>query len=110
LVSQVHAFFAAADLIACNDLLLEASQAYGFHTEVIEAPPANGQRLMLGRDLARFMYMREDTNALGELLRRYTMDFVSIRAFAYDTGKLLRSRCDGPEHPLASLCHGFYEH
>jgi hypothetical protein len=91
-VSQVRAFFEAADLVACNDLLLEAGKQYGFHTEVIEAPPANGQRLMLARDLSRIMYERDDSNKLGELLRRYVMDFLSIRAFSHDGSKLLRQQ------------------
>jgi hypothetical protein len=88
-IAQVHAFFEAADLVACNDLLLEAGKQYGFHTEVIDAPPANGQRLMLGRDLSRLMYQDPDLNALGPLLRRYAMDFVSIRGFSHDVKTLL---------------------
>jgi hypothetical protein len=91
-IAQVHAFFEAAYVVACNDRLLEASQEYGFQTEVIDGQPAKGQRLMLGRDLARIMYGEESTTALGELIRRYHMDFFSIRAFTYDTGKLLRDR------------------
>jgi hypothetical protein len=88
-IAQVHAFFEAADVVACNDLLLEASQRYDFHTEIIDTPPSHGQRLFLARKLAQLMYDEDSTDALGKILRRYGMDFLRIGAFRHDVKRLL---------------------
>ena len=86
----IRAFYQACNVLSGNEDLLAYSQEYGFPTVVIDAPPANGQRLMVGRDLAQLTYNRTDTSGLRKLLSRYGIDFLTIGAFGHDVQMLLR--------------------
>jgi hypothetical protein len=90
--SGIRAFFDACGDARGNEQLLEAGRQYGFHVEIIEAPPANGKALMLGRDLAQVFYGKKDTSGPKQLLRSHNTDFVDIGAFVDEIRRLLIDR------------------
>ena len=77
--ADVRAFFDAADLVSCNESLMDAGEHYRFPTFVSDNAPINGQTIMLARDLAKLMYDTTDTSGIGQLLRTYGYEFLTLR-------------------------------
>jgi 5-methylcytosine-specific restriction endonuclease McrA len=74
--ADIDAFLAALKQETANTRLDELSTIYHFKT-FWDAEQFNGNRVMLAQDLAQLMHDTRMLNGLGQLLRRYGLDFYS---------------------------------
>ncbi len=94
---------AEADKAACNDLLLDAGERFGFPTMLVEEEPLAGQRIMLARDLGRVFYENADSSAPQHIMKRYSVEFVSIGGFVHGVRTLIRRGLTLPDSSAAKL-------
>jgi HNH endonuclease len=82
--AEIHAYLKTMKQLTANQHLEAIGEYYGFKT-FWDPTAFDGWRVMLGQDLADVMYETRDVMALGQLLRRYRIDLMGIRASKYNT-------------------------
>jgi hypothetical protein len=69
-------------------VLLKVRLSYNGFKTFWEPTAFGGWRVLLGQDLADVMYKTRDVRTLGQLLRRYHLDLLDIRASQHDIATL----------------------
>lgn len=103
--ASLQAMIAEADKAACNDLLLDAGEHFGFPTMLLDdgGPDVPGIRVMLARDLAKIFYDSESLNAAGQITKRYGYEFLPLGTYSHDVKNLIRQHFSLPSSSPAKL-------
>ena len=91
-LEDVKAYLEAVSLASANDALMAYGQHFNFLTAIVDAPPMDGQAVMLGKDLAKLSYGTPNTAGLKQILSRHGLDLLTIRSITHDVKQFLAER------------------
>lgn len=79
--TAIRAFYQACEVESGNDRLLAYGKELNFPTAVVQETPANGRRIMLGRDLTKVLHASTNIGPTSRLLKRHSIELLSINGF-----------------------------